>query len=137
MDDLTLDEALEELAAAEEFLDYFGIAFDTRTVQVNRLHILQRFHDYIANAGAMPHDDVQRRSVYARLLQQAYDDFVNSDALTEKVFKVFHLHEPQTSFVPLAEITLSKAGPPAPAAGDCGCGSSGGACGSSAVAMGS
>lgn len=139
MDDLTLDEALEDLSAAEEFLDYFGIAFDARTVQVNRLHILQRFHDYIAKAGCMPQDDAERRSIYARLLQQAYDDFVSSDALTEKVFKVFRMHEPQTSFVPLSEITLNKAGAPAPApaTGGCGCGSSGGgSCSSSTVAMG-
>ncbi len=139
MDDLTLDEALEDLSAAEEFLDYFGIAFDARTVQVNRLHILQRFHDYLAKAGAMPQDDAQRRSAYTRLLQQAYDDFVKSDALTEKVFKVFHMHEPQTTFVPLAEITLNKAGAPAPApaAGGCGCSSSGGvSCSNSTAAMG-
>jgi nitrogenase-stabilizing/protective protein len=136
MDDLTLDEALEDLSAAEEFLDYFGIAFDARTVQVNRLHILQRFHDYIAKAGCMPQDDAERRVAYARLLQQAYDDFVTSDALTEKVFKVFRMHEPQTSFVPLSEITVNKAGSPAaaPAAGGCGCGSSGG--GSCSSSMG-
>lgn len=136
MDDLTLDEALEELSAAEEFLEYFGIEYDARTVQVNRLHILQRFHDYIAQAGELPGDEAPRRAVYARLLQQAYEDFVKSDALTEKVFRVFHMHEPQTTFVPLAEITLNKAGA-APAAGGCGCGSSGGgSCGSSTVAMG-
>ena len=141
MDDLTLDEALEDLSAAEEFLDYFGIAFDARTVQVNRLHILQRFHDYIGKAGCLPEDEAQRRAAYARLLQQAYDDFVSSDALTEKVFKVFRMHEPQTTFVPLTVITLNKAGAPAPApaAGGCGCGSSsgGGSCSSSTVAMGS
>lgn len=140
MDDLTLDEALEDLSAAEEFLDYFGIAFDARTVQVNRLHILQRFHDYIAKAGCMPQDDTERCAIYARLLQQAYDDFVKSDALTEKVFKVFHMHEPQTGFVPLAAIMLNKAGAPAPApaAGGCGCGSStGGSCSSSTAALGS
>lgn len=134
MDDLTLDEALEDLSAAEEFLEYFGIDFDARTVQVNRLHILQRFHDYMAQAGELPADEAPRRAVYARLLQQAYEDFVKSDALTEKVFKVFHMHEPQTTFVPLAEITLNKAGATAPAAaaGGCGCGSSsGGSCGSS------
>ena len=139
MDDVTLDEALEDLSAAEEFLDYFGIAFDARTVQVNRLHILQRFHDYLGKAGCMPLEEAQRRAEYARLLQQAYDDFVTSDALTEKVFKVFHMHEPQTTFVPLAEITMNKAGAlaPAPAAGGCGCGSSGGgSCSSSTVAMG-
>jgi nitrogenase-stabilizing/protective protein len=131
MDDLTLDEALEDLSAAEEFLEYFGIEYDARTVQVNRLHILQRFHDYIAKAG-MPQDDAPRRAAYARQLQQAYDDFVQSDALTEKVFKVFHMHEPQTTFVPLAEITLNKAGAAAPTAGGCGCGS--GTCSSSTAA---
>jgi nitrogenase-stabilizing/protective protein len=133
MDDLTLDEALEELSAAEEFLEYFDIDYDARTVQVNRLHILQRFHDYMSQAGELPQDEAPRRAVYARLLQQAYMDFVSSDALTEKVFKVFHMHEPQTTFVPLAEIALNKAAAPAaPAAGGCGCGSSsGGSCGSS------
>jgi len=134
MDDLTLDEALDELSAAEEFLEYFGIAYDVRTVQVNRLHILQRFHNYISAAGELPEEEAPRRAVYARLLQQAYEDFVTSDALTEKVFKVFHMHEPQTTFVPLTEITLNKTGAaaPAPAAGGCGCGSSsGGSCGSS------
>ena len=140
MDDLTLDEALEDLSAAEEFLDYFGIAYEVRTVQVNRLHILQRFHNYIAQAGELPADEVPRRAVYARLLQQAYQDFVSSDALTEKVFKVFHMHEPQITFVPLTDITLNKSGTaaaPAPAAGGCGCGSSsGGSCGSSSTAMG-
>ncbi|MGK2950946.1 MAG: nitrogenase-stabilizing/protective protein NifW [Thiobacillus sp.] len=139
MDDLTLDEALEDLSAAEEFLEYFGIEYDARTVQVNRLHILQRFHNYIAQAGELPADEAPRRAVYARLLQQAYSDFVTSDALTEKVFKVFHMHEPQTTFVPLDDITLNKAGvaaAPAPAAGGCGCGSSGGgSCGNSSVAM--
>jgi nitrogenase-stabilizing/protective protein len=137
MDDLNLDEALEELSAAEEFLEYFGIEYDARTVQVNRLHILQRFHNYIGQAGELPADEAPRRAVYARLLQQAYADFVSSDALTEKVFKVFHMHEPQTTFVPLAGITLNKAAvaAPAPAAGGCGCGSSSGTCGSSSVAM--
>ncbi|MBI1284252.1 MAG: nitrogen fixation protein NifW [Thiobacillus sp.] len=131
MHDLTLDEALEDLSAAEEFLEYFGIDYDARTVQVNRLHILQRFHNYIGQAGELPADKAPRRAVYARLLQQAYQDFVTSDALTEKVFKVFHMHEPQTTFVPLTEITLNKAAEPAvPAAGTCGCGSSG-SCGSS------
>jgi nitrogenase-stabilizing/protective protein len=137
MDDLTLDEALEDLSAAEEFLEYFGIDYDARTVQVNRLHILQRFHNYIGQAGDLPDDEAPRRAVYARLLQQAYEDFVTSDALTEKVFKVFHMHEPQTTFVPLTEITLNKAGAPvapAPAAGGCGCGSSGG--GSCSSSMG-
>lgn len=133
MDDLTLDEALEELSSAEDFLDYFAVAYDPAVVHVNRLHILQRFHDYIARAGELPADEDARRHHYAGLLSRAYQDFVQSDALTEKVFKVFHMHEPQTAFVPLAEIGLNKTAAPAtPAMGSgCGCG---GACASSAAA---
>ncbi len=106
-DELTLDEAMEELVSAEDFLDYFGIGFDPAVVHVNRLHILQRFHDYLKQA-ALPEEEAARRIAYATLLQQAYEDFVKSDALTEKVFKVFHMHEPQVKFVPLSEITLNK-----------------------------
>ncbi len=112
MDELTLDEALEELSAAEEFLEYFGISYEPSVVQVNRLHILQRFHDYIGKAGSLPEEEDVRRAVYAKLLQQAYQDFLQSDALTEKVFKVFHMHEPQTQFVPLASITIHKQNAP-------------------------
>ncbi len=108
MDELTLNEAMDELSSAEEFLEYFGISFESSVVQVNRLHILQRFHNYIAKAGTLPEVEAARRVVYATLLQQAYQDFVKSDALTEKVFKVFHMHEPQTRFVPLSSITINK-----------------------------
>lgn len=107
MNELTLDEAMEELSAAEEFLEYFGIGYEPSVVHVNRLHILQRFHDYIGKAGSLPEDELACRAVYARLLQQAYQDFLQSDALTEKVFKVFRMHEPQTQFVPLTSITIN------------------------------
>ncbi len=107
MDELTLDEAMEELVSAEDFLDYFGIAYDASVVHVNRLHILQRFHNYLAKA-AITQEEADKRVVYATLLQQAYQDFVKSDALTEKVFKVFHMHEPQTKFVPVTSITVNK-----------------------------
>lgn len=107
MDDLTLDEAMEELVSAEDFLNYFGIEFDASVVQVNRLHILQRYHNYLAKA-TLPDVEAARRVIYATLLQQAYQDFVKSDALTEKVFKVFHMHEPQTKFVPISSITVNK-----------------------------
>lgn len=107
MDELTLDDALEELSSAEDFLNYFGIEYDPPVVQVNRLHILQRYHDYLAKE-QLPETEADQRAMYTRLLQQAYPDFVQSDALTEKVFKVFRMHEPQVKFVPLSSITVNK-----------------------------
>ena len=107
MDELTFDEAMEELVSAEDFLTYFGIEFDPSVVHVNRLHILQRFHNYLAKA-TLSEEESARRVVYTTLLTQAYQDFVTSDALTEKVFKVFHMHEPQVKFVPVSSITVNK-----------------------------
>lgn len=111
MTDLTdFEEDLEELSSAEDFLEYFAIDYDPKVVQVNRLHILQRFHDYLAQAG-MPADAETRRSVYHEQLQRAYQDFVTSDALTEKVFKVFHMFGPQPEVtVPVHAITRAVHG---------------------------
>jgi nitrogenase-stabilizing/protective protein len=108
-DALTLDEGLAELVAAEDFLDYFGVPYEDRVVRVNRLHILQRFHDYLARqAPQMPTEDAARFAVYKQWLTQAYEDFVASDALTEKVFAVFQnvptAEGGMTSFVPLDKI---------------------------------
>lgn len=136
MDDLTLDEALEDLESAEDFLNYFGVPFDAAVVHVNRLHILQRYHNYLAQAGALPEAEEAKREVYTSLLTRAYQDFVTSDALTEKVFKVFHMHEPQTAFVPLSSITLAMAPTAIPATGGCGCGNTGGCHSSEAAARG-
>ena len=105
------DLEMNELESAEDFLDYFGIDFDPPVVHVNRLHILQRFHDYLANVEQMPVDTAKRRDLYADLLAGAYQDFVESDALTEKVFRVFQNQGLRTATVKLSELTsqLSRA----------------------------
>lgn len=103
--ELTLDEALEEMVSAEDFLLYFQIPFDQSVVHVNRLHIMQRYHDYLSQAGDLEAlADAPRSAVLRELLLRAYGDFVESDALTEKVFKVFKQGEPQTTFVPLDQL---------------------------------
>ncbi len=105
MSDSEFDLDMDELSSAEDFLDYFGIEYDQSVVHVNRLHILQRFHDYIDSAEAMPEADEEKRTLFAGLLNSAYNDFVQSDALTEKVFKVFRMHEPVTVEIPLMDLT--------------------------------
>jgi nitrogenase-stabilizing/protective protein len=105
MSESEFDLDLDELSSAEEFLDYFGINYDQSVVHVNRLHILQRFHDYLAEVKDMPDGDEERREIYGGMLESAYHDFVMSDAITEKVFKVFRMHEPVTVQVPLIDLT--------------------------------
>lgn len=104
MSEFTLDELMEELVSAEDFLDFFNVPYQPAVVHVNRLHILQRFHDYLSRAGEMPESDDARTIHYAKWLLQAYQDFEGSDALTEKVFKVFHMHEPKETFVSLDQL---------------------------------
>ncbi len=100
-------EEIEELESAEDFLQYFELNYEPSVVHVNRLHILQRFHDYLAQvADKIPEDEDALRVVYKQLLLRAYNDFVESDAQTEKVFKVFKMGDPQTVFVPLGDIQL-------------------------------
>ena len=113
MDESEFELELQELSSAEDFLEYFGITYDPAVVQVNRLHILQRFHDYIDEMVEQPGSEQERRASYAGLLYSAYSDFVTSDARTEKVFKVFHRQEPISVEVPLMEITR-QGGPSAP-----------------------
>jgi len=106
-----LEDALDELESAEDFLHFFGVAFDPAIVQVNRLHILQRFHDYLDDAGDLPPEPAARFAANAALLARAYQDFVTSDALTEKVFHVFHMHEPRTVSVGLDELLSARPTP--------------------------
>lgn len=99
------EQALSELESAEDFLVHFGVAFDPAVVQVHRLHILQRFHDYLAQAGVMPADVEERWRLYAGLLAGAYADFVRSDARTEKVFRVFRRDQRRTVRVALSDLS--------------------------------
>jgi nitrogenase-stabilizing/protective protein len=102
---MSFEDDIEDLEAAEDFLQYFQLEYDQSIVHVNRLHILQRFHDYLSKgAEHMPEDEDSKKQVYRQLLARAYQDFVESDAQTEKVFKVFKMGEPQTVFVSLGDI---------------------------------
>lgn len=85
-----LMQALKRLSTAEEFLDFFAVEYQPAVVHVNRLHILQRFHQYLRQtplAADSSEDDAL--NACRRLLERAYQDFVHSSAVKEKVFKVF------------------------------------------------
>mgnify|MGYP006147234211 CR=1 FL=1 len=61
-----------------------------RIVQVNRLHILKRFYQYLHKSdGLSGLGEVEMFKRYRELLAQAYQDFVSSTPAREKVFKVF------------------------------------------------
>ena len=92
---------LADLVSAEDFLDYFEIPFDARIVQVNRLHILQRYHDYLAKQEAGNAPEYQ---AWRKWLELAYRDFVDSSAQQEKVLAVYRKAD-GSSFLPLSALT--------------------------------
>lgn len=115
MDDLIT--RLKALSSAEDFLHFFGVPFEERVVQVNRLHILKRFYQYLHQAAGLPAgsaegltglDDIEMFRRYRGFLAQAYQDFTTSNAQREKVFKVFQDAEGQQQ-VPLARLRQSLA----------------------------
>ena len=86
----TLTDRLKALSSAEDFFAFFAVPFDERVVQVNRLHILKRFYQYLHKATDLAGlDEVETYRRYRALLSQAYQDFVQSTPAQEKVFKVF------------------------------------------------
>ena len=106
MDDLTT--RLKALSSANEFLDFFGITYDERVVNVNRLHILKRFYQYLHKADLAGLDEVGMFTRYRELLAQAYKDFTVSNSVQEKVFKVFQDAAGQQS-VPVNKLRESLA----------------------------
>ena len=81
---------LKALSSAEDFLQFFGVPFDQKVVNVSRLHILKRFFQYIRQEQSLGEaDELQMFTTYRALLVRAYGDFVKSTPAQEKVFKVF------------------------------------------------
>lgn len=114
----SLTDRLKALSSAEDFLVFFGVAYDEPVVQVNRLHILKRFYQYLHQAKGLPHDsseglaglaEVELFRRYREMLAQAYQDFVQSTPAKEKVFKVFQ-DANGTQHVKLASLRDSLAG---------------------------
>ncbi|MGQ9371336.1 nitrogenase-stabilizing/protective protein NifW [Azospirillum sp. ST 5-10] len=106
---MSFNDELEDLETAEDFLSFLGVPFDQRVVHVNRLHILQRFHDYLgADAPMDGLDDEALAARYRAHLLRAYTDFVTSSAVAEKTFKVHKEEARKMSdrFVPLDALTL-------------------------------
>ncbi|MFO1127264.1 MAG: nitrogenase-stabilizing/protective protein NifW [Rhodospirillales bacterium] len=108
---ISLPEELKDLDTAEAFLDHFDIAYDETVVRRSRLHILQRFHDYLRITEASDAGNGADTDPVRDCLARAYGDFVRSDPLTERVFKVLRDAKAPPAgpagriFVPLEAVT--------------------------------
>lgn len=81
---------LDDQETAEDFLSFLGVTYERRVVDVNRLHILQRFHTYLAADTGLEGitDDEDLAARYRAHLERAYHDYVASSGVAEKTFKV-------------------------------------------------
>jgi nitrogenase-stabilizing/protective protein len=87
---IELAQRMQALSSAEDFFAFFGLDHDVHLVQVNRLHILKRFRQYLASDGGLPAaDEIEAFRRGRSALQRAHDDFRQATARSEKLFKVF------------------------------------------------
>ncbi|MDZ8088075.1 MAG: nitrogenase-stabilizing/protective protein NifW [Nostoc sp. DedQUE12b] len=100
----TIDE-FKKLVDAEEFFEFFNMPYDLEVVNVNRLHILKKFSQYIQEIDDNSPDlnQEERLNQYSLALQKAYQVFVESTPHEQKLFKVFN--DKPKNVVTLTEIT--------------------------------
>ncbi|HAN47003.1 MAG TPA: nitrogenase stabilizing/protective protein [Cyanobacteria bacterium UBA8156] len=92
-----------QLTNAEEFFAFLSLPYDPKVVQVNRLHILQKFAQLKADIDQQTADPHELLDRYRSALQSAYELFVSSSAPEQKLFKVFQEKAPNV--VLLSQIT--------------------------------
>ncbi|MBH8562706.1 nitrogenase-stabilizing/protective protein NifW [Nostoc sp. CENA67] len=98
-------EEFKKLVDTEEFLQFFNLPYDEKFVNVNRLHILKKFSQYIREIDDNSPDlsAEEKLNQYSLALQKAYEVFLESTPQEQKLFKVFN--EKPKNVVTLTEIT--------------------------------
>ena len=77
-----------QLKDAEDYFQFFGLTYDPQVVNVNRLHILRKFAQLVQDDDKSQPEE-QRLDSYRQALQNAYDLFLTSSSVEQKLFKVF------------------------------------------------
>jgi nitrogenase-stabilizing/protective protein len=82
----------KKLIDTEEFLLFFELPYDQKFVNVNRLHILKKFSQFMEEIDkANPTtSEAEKLDQYCLALQKAYALFLESTPHEQKLFKVFN-----------------------------------------------
>ncbi|GLI94105.1 nitrogenase stabilizing/protective protein NifW [Methylocystis echinoides] len=107
---MSVFDELRKLSSAEDFFETLGVDYDPAVVRVARLHILRRMGEYLAKNELDGATDDEARAACQETLSRAYEDFVASSPIAERVFKVHKdavkpKAEPAKPFVPLTTLT--------------------------------
>ncbi|NPU12226.1 nitrogenase stabilizing/protective protein NifW [Bradyrhizobium sp. 83002] len=103
-------EQLKQTSAAEEFFKLLGVDYDPKVLNVCRLHILRRMGQYLVSEdfSEVPNEEIATRC--KSFLEQAYQDFVVSTPLDQRVFKVLKeaVAPPKPAPKPFVSLTTLK-----------------------------
>jgi nitrogenase-stabilizing/protective protein len=84
---MTVLEQLTKLSSAEDYFRFLAVPYDPAVLNVARLHILRRMGDNLREAGIEP-DEKKALAYFRAHLERAYQDFVKSTPIEQRVFKV-------------------------------------------------
>ena len=104
---MTVLEQLSRLSSAEDFFRILDLPFDPIVLNVARLHILRRMGDNLRKAAPEP-DETKARAFFRAHLEIAYEDFVRSSPIHERVFKV-HKDAIRPCVAPLVQLARPAA----------------------------
>ena len=103
---MTVLEQLMKLSSAEDYFRFLGVSYDPAVLNVARLHILRRMGDNLREAGMEP-DEERARAYFRAHLERAYQDFVKSTPIKERVFKV-HKDAIRSTVTPLVRLSIPE-----------------------------
>jgi nitrogenase-stabilizing/protective protein len=111
---MTIMSELGQLSSAEDFFVALDLDYDPAIVNVARLHILRRMGQYLRGDALEGLDECATKLACRSHLETAYQDFVRSSPIAERVFKVHQdavkpAEPPRLPFVPLTALTGSGA----------------------------
>lgn len=94
----------QKLTDAEQYFEFFEIDYDPQVVNINRLHILKKFSQSLEEIDKKlsESDEEQQLNFYREALENSYTTLQTSNAIEQKLFKVFH-QKPQ-NIVMLSDI---------------------------------
>ncbi|MBP2149250.1 nitrogenase stabilizing/protective protein NifW [Xanthobacter autotrophicus DSM 597] len=107
---MSIIDKLKSLGSAEEFFEVLQVEYQPEVLQVLRLHILRRMGQYLVSA---EFDGMSEEEIYSAaqtMLGQAYEDFIKSNPMAERVFKVLKEHDPTRPATPAAKPAFVQLG---------------------------
>ncbi len=106
---------LRKVSSAEDFFETLKVPYDPAVLRVARLHVLRRMGEYLVNSESDAASDDDVWLACRAFLENAYNDFVASSPIEQRVFKVLKdavkpKEEPKKPFVAVSSLVVAPSG---------------------------